>query len=292
MTVRSHAKINLGLRVLGRRQDGFHDISTIFHRVDLFDTLHFEITGGDVTLECNWDDIPTDDGNLCVRAARLLLASDAAKVPGEKGVHIALHKNIPSGAGLGGGSANAAAVLRALPPLLGLSISEKNLLDIALRLGSDVPFFLREGSAAARGRGEELEYFSWSCPWWIVLVNPGIHVSTAWAYGSLRLAAHPEDPDLRTALEQAPTDPEALSVLLHNDFEDAVMEAQPHIRLVKDTMMQAGAAGALMSGSGSSVFGLFDSEAQARDCADRFSDEELLCITRPAFLPEAFPLPA
>jgi 4-diphosphocytidyl-2-C-methyl-D-erythritol kinase len=292
MTLRSHAKINLGLRVLGRRQDGFHDISTIFHRVDLFDTLRFEITGGGVTLECNRDDIPTDDGNLCVRAARLLLARGPGTETKDRGVHIVLHKNIPAGAGLGGGSANAAAVLRHLPPLLGMRIPEHELLDMAVSLGSDVPFFLREGSAAARGRGEVLEYFSWSCPWWIVLVNPGIHVSTAWAYGSLRLASPADDPDLRAALLRAPEDPAALRVLLRNDFEDAVMDAHPGIRLVKDVMLQSGAAGALMSGSGSSVFGLFDSEAAARACAAGFPDEELLCITSPAFLPEAVALPA
>ena len=297
MTVRSHAKINLGLRVLGRRQDGFHDISTIFHRVDLFDTLRFEITGGGVTLECNRDDIPTDDGNLCVRAARLLLARLllARETParsGDRGVHIVLHKNIPAGAGLGGGSANAAAVLRFLPALLGLRIPENELLEMASTLGSDVPFFLRDGSAAARGRGEVLEYFSWSCPWWIVLVNPGIHVSTAWAYGSLRLAAPADDPDLRDALLLAPADPEALRLLLHNDFEDAVMAAHPGIRRVKDVMLRAGATGALMSGSGSSVFGLFESEAEARACAAGFPDEELLCITSPAFCPEAVALPA
>lgn len=292
MTVRSHAKINLGLRVLGRRLDGFHDISTIFHRVDLFDTLRFEITGGGVTLECNRDDIPTDDGNLCVRAARLLLAREAPAQAGDRGVHIVLHKNIPAGAGLGGGSANAAAVLRYLPTLLGMRIPENELLNMASALGSDVPFFLRDGSAAARGRGEVLEYFSWSCPWWIVLVNPGIHVSTAWAYGSLRLAAPADDPDLRAELLRAAADPDAFRVLLHNDFEDAVMAAHPGIRLVKDAMLRAGAAGALMSGSGSSVFGLFDSEAAARACAAGFPDEELLCITSPAFLPEAVALPA
>ncbi|MBR9975676.1 MAG: 4-(cytidine 5'-diphospho)-2-C-methyl-D-erythritol kinase [Bacteroidetes bacterium] len=280
MTIRSFAKINLGLRVLGRRADGFHDISTIFHRVELHDTLHLETTDGKVTLECNRDDIPVDDGNLCVRAARLLLAQQRGR-----GVHIVLQKNIPAGAGLGGGSSNAAAVLRFLPKLLGQHIPDGELLEMAALLGSDVPFFLQDGSAAARGRGERLTYFVWNCPWWIVLVNPGIHVSTAWAYGALRLEAQPEDPDLQALLERAVRDPEALATLLRNDFEAPVMEAHPGIREVKEAMLRAGAVGAMMSGSGSSVFGLFDNEAAARTCAAGFPPGQLLGVTPPDFSP-------
>ncbi len=282
MTVRSHAKINLGLRVMGRRSDGFHELTTVFHRIDLFDTLSFEITAGGVSLESNRADIPTDDGNLCVRAARLLLAQERGK-----GVHIVLHKNVPAGAGLGGGSANAAAVLRFLPALLGLRFPEEELLEMAAMLGSDVPYFLQDGSALARGRGEILQYFSWRCPWWILLVNPGIHVSTAWAYGSLRLPDQPPAVDLRAALLRAADDPAALALLLHNDFERPVMDVHPEILAVKRRMLDAGAAGALMSGSGSSVFGLFTDERSARACAEGFPAGQLLSITRPGFVPES-----
>lgn len=281
MTVRSYAKINLGLRILGRRADGFHDISTLFHRVDLFDTLRFEITDGGISLESNRDDIPTDDGNLCVRAARLLLEQQRGM-----GVHIVLQKNIPAGAGLGGGSSNAAAVLRFLPPLLGLKFPPEELLEMAAMLGSDVPFFLQDGDAAARGRGELLEYFSWDCPWWIVLVNPGIHVSTAWAYRNLRLSADPPDPDLRAALQHAADDSEARTLLLYNDFEVPVVEAHPAIGEARQRMLDAGADGAMMSGSGSSVFGLFPSESAALDCAAAFGPTQLLSVTSPGFLPD------
>ncbi|MFZ1730839.1 MAG: 4-(cytidine 5'-diphospho)-2-C-methyl-D-erythritol kinase [Bacteroidota bacterium] len=281
MTVRSYAKINLGLRILGRRADGFHDLSTLFHRVNLFDTLSFEITDGGISLESNRDDIPTDDGNLCVRAARLLLEQQRGM-----GVHIVLNKNIPAGAGLGGGSSNAATVLRFLPSLIGLKFPDEELLEMAAMLGSDVPFFLQDGSALARGRGEILEYFSWECPWWIVLVNPGIHVSTPWAYSNLRLSTNPPDPDLRAALQQAPGDAAALELLLHNDFEPPVMEAHPLIRETRQRMLDGGAAGALMSGSGSSVFGLFSDEAAATTCAGSFSPGHLLSVTGPGFLPD------
>ncbi len=281
MTVRSYAKINLGLRILGRRADGFHDLSTLFHRVNLFDTLSFEITDGSISLESNRDDIPTDDGNICVRAARLLLEQQRGA-----GVHIQLQKHIPARAGLGGGSSNAAAVLRFLPPMLGLKFPEEELHEMAALLGSDVPFFLQSGSAVARGRGELLDYFAWDCPWWIVLVNPGIHVSTAWAYGNLKLMADPPDPDLRAALLRAADDPEALALLLYNDFEAPVMQSHPAIQRARQQLLDAGAIGAMMSGSGSSVFGLYSDECSARASADSFLPAQLLCVTSPGFLPE------
>lgn len=283
MTVRAHAKINLGLRVLGRRADGYHDLSTIFHRVDLFDTVRIEPTPDGITMECDRADIPTDDGNLCMRAARMLLAAH----PGV-GVHIELRKRIPMGAGLGGGSADAAAVLRVLPSLLDLRIAEADLFAMALRLGSDVPFFLRDGSATARGRGELLDHFPFACPWWIVLLDPGIHVSTAWAYANLRLAADPDDPDLRALLRRAADgDTAALRRLLHNDFEEAVMATHPEIRRARDAMRDAGAVGTLMSGSGASVFGLFDSETTAHACTAAVHPARILSVTAPAFIPES-----
>lgn len=304
MTVRSYAKINLGLRVLARRGDGYHDIVTIFHRVDLFDTLHFEVTDGGISLESNRDDIPTDDGNLCVRAARLLLAQQRGK-----GVHITLHKRVPAGAGLGGGSANAATVLRFLPSLFGFHLPQEELLEMATILGSDVPFFLQDGSAVARSRGEQLEYFSWSCPWWIVLIHPTVHVSTAWAYANLRLSEQASDVNLREVLLRASADvsgspaslsstegsvapthadnaASALSVLMHNDFEPLVMQAHPEIPATKQRLLDAGAVGALMSGSGSAVYGLFSSQKAARDCAASFPADQVLSVTEPDFSPE------
>ncbi|MBR9977286.1 MAG: 4-(cytidine 5'-diphospho)-2-C-methyl-D-erythritol kinase [Bacteroidetes bacterium] len=315
MTVRSYAKINLGLRILARRGDGFHDLVTIFHRVDLFDTLHFEVTAGGISLESDHEDIPTDDGNLCVRAARLLLAQQRGM-----GVHITLHKRVPAGAGLGGGSANAATVLRFLPSLFGFHLPQEEVLEMATILGSDVPFFLQDGSAVARSRGEQLEYFSWRCPWWIVLVHPGVHVSTAWAYANLRLSEAAGDVDLRQALLSASaavsgsppslssfedggtlTDADssanpsaqkaasAFSELMHNDFEPLVMQAHPEIQAIKKRLLNAGAVGALMSGSGSAVYGLFSSQKQAMDCAATFPADQLLSVTEPDFSPEYLP---
>lgn len=280
MRVRSYAKINLGLRILGRRSDGFHDLHTIFHRIDLYDSLTFEASEGAISLESNRDDIPTDSGNLCVRAAEALLR----RFP-DRGVHMQLEKRIPAGAGLGGGSSNAAAVLRVLPELLDLNISEEQLHGVATALGSDVPFFLQDGSAEARGRGELLEYFSFDAPWWILLVVPPIHVSTAWAYANLQLRNHAEARDLREALLAAQSDVHALTDLLQNDFEDSVIGAHPGIGAVRTTMLDHGALGALMSGSGSSVFGLFDNEDHARACGAQFDHGHVVALTPPHFSP-------
>ena len=280
MTVRSYAKINLGLYVLGKREDGFHDLATIFHRVDLFDTLHFEATGGGVTLEANRDDIPHDRGNLCVRAAEALLHEQR-----DRGVHMYLEKRIPAGAGLGGGSSNAAAVLRVLPELLGLDVPDEERMEIAAMLGSDVPFFLQDRPAEARGRGEILLPFDWRCPYWILLVTPDIHVSTPWAYGSLRPRPRQPEPPLRAALEKLPHDAGALATVLHNDFEETVMEQHPAIRTLRDHMMDCGAAGALMSGSGSSVFGLFETHHAAARCAERLHGVRATALTAPDFFP-------
>jgi len=280
MRIRSYAKINLGLRILGKRSDGFHDLHTIFHRVDLFDTLTFEVVDGGILLETNRDDLPTDSGNLCVRAAEALLR----RYP-DRGVHMYLEKRIPAGAGLGGGSSNAAAVLRVLPGLLDLRISEDQLREVAAALGSDVPFFLQDGSAEARGRGELLEYFAFDAPWWILLVVPPIHVSTAWAYANLELRDNTSAPDLRDALFAARSDASALADLLQNDFERSVIRAHPGIGTVRTAMLDHGALGALMSGSGSSVFGLFSDEESARACAAEFDASHVVSLTEPHFSP-------
>jgi 4-diphosphocytidyl-2-C-methyl-D-erythritol kinase len=283
MTVRSYAKINLGLRILGKRPDGFHDLQTIFHRVNLYDTIRLERTDGGITLESNRGDIPRDRSNLCVRAAEMVLRGTNGQ-----GVHIDLQKRIPAGAGLGGGSSNAASVLRALPRLLGLDIPEDEVQEIAAMLGSDVPFFLHDGSAQAGGRGEILEYFPYSCPWWIVLVIPDVHVSTAWAYARLRLRIHPELQDLRTALLRAEDHADALDFVMHNDLEDPVLEAYPVIGRIKERLREGGARGVLMSGSGSAVFGVFDDEQAALRSESDFPVHYVTALTAPGFSPDHF----
>ncbi|TAK60449.1 MAG: 4-(cytidine 5'-diphospho)-2-C-methyl-D-erythritol kinase, partial [Bacteroidetes bacterium] len=174
---KAYAKINIGLRILGKREDGYHDIETIFHRTNIFDRLIFELNK-EIFISVSGFPLPNDNNNLSLRAANLLRQSYNLPF----GVKIGLEKNIPIGAGLGGGSSDAAATLLGLRTLWNLPISIAELNVLAQQLGADVPYFLHDDSAYGTGRGDTLEYFHLDLPYWIVLVYPAIHVSTAWAY--------------------------------------------------------------------------------------------------------------
>ncbi|MCC6398975.1 MAG: 4-(cytidine 5'-diphospho)-2-C-methyl-D-erythritol kinase, partial [Bacteroidetes bacterium] len=177
---RAYAKINLGLYVVERRPDGFHNIETIFHRVDIADTIRLA-PAREITVTSSSPEAPSDSSNICHGAASML--RDHLGVT--RGVHIHIEKQIPVGAGLGGGSADAACILRELPAFWGAAVPDQVLSTLALKLGSDVSFFLSPGSAVARGRGEILEYFPLDIPYTILLCNPNVHVSTAWAYAQI-----------------------------------------------------------------------------------------------------------
>ncbi len=262
----AHAKINLGLRVLRRRPDGFHDIETVFFRIDLADRISFAPAAA-VSVACDSTDVGPPGQNLCVKAALLL----RRELNLSAGVAITLRKRIPVGAGLGGGSSDAATVLRELPAFWSAAVPEPVLRRLALALGSDVPFFLGEGAAFARGRGELLEYFPLSLPYAVLVCYPNVHVSTSWAYGHAAFSDRGNAPDLRCVLLDGLNDPPALRAHLTNDFERAVIAAHPVIGEVKRFMAEAGAEIALMSGSGSSVFGLFADRAVAEGASTGLS---------------------
>ena len=278
----AYAKINLGLLVLNKRPDGYHNIITVFHRINLFDQIGLA-PSEEIAVVSTSPEAPSDESNICHEAARLL--RERLKI--RKGVAITIEKNIPVGAGLGGGSSDAAAVLRNLPAFWQQSVDASLLHELALQLGSDVPYFLGRGSAVARGRGEILEYFPLDLPFTILLCNPNIHVGTAWAYGQLHPRPGRNDVSLRDFLRKGIEEPRFLNETLVNDFEPAVFHAFPDIRRLKEDMLTAGAVYASMSGSGSSVYGLFNDGAAAEKL-------ELLlrargyrtCITPPHFLPE------
>ena len=282
MVITAYAKINLGLRILGRRSDGYHDIETVFHRVNLQDELTLELTDGEILLNTNRADIPTDNHNLCWRAAALLRERTGMRA----GVAIMLTKHIPSGAGLGGGSSDAAAMLQALPRLWQIQPDEVTVLSIARSLGSDVPFFLHPHSAYGLGRGEQLTHFPLTMPFWIVLVCPKVHVSTPWAYGeySKILAGARRTPlPLWNSSTGTLAEP---SLLFKNDFEDVVFPAYPAIREIRDRLQTLGAAHAVMSGSGAAVFGLFDKEEMARTALRAFDVTHTVALTSPDFRPD------
>lgn len=280
MNTRAYAKVNLGLHIVGKRPDGFHDIETIFHRIDLFDGISLA-PADRISITCSHPDVPTDRTNHCWKAVELL----QQELGCHSGAAISITKWIPMGAGLGGGSSDGAAVLSMLPSLWNVPASAAVLERVALAVGSDVPYFLQNGSAYAEGRGERLQPFRLSLPYWIVLVNPNIHVSTPWAYRTLsehRNGSFPSRPRLWEAVHR---DPLQAILTAGNDFEEVVFAAHPAIGQVKTSLMEQGALHAVMSGSGSSVFGLYTDEQKARESAASFRNQYFVHVTEPNFVP-------
>jgi len=275
---RAYAKINLGLQIIGKREDGYHDIETVFHPVNLFDTIELETQGRKIVVESSDPTLPIDESNLCWKAADALRKE--AKVT--SGVKISIDKRIPTGAGLGGGSSDAAFVLRELPRFWNLMISQERLREIALSLGSDVPYFLHLGTAFATGRGDVLEYFDLSLPYWIVIVYPNIHIYSKWAYDQVTPEQR-QRVDLRKLLVEYLKRPSVWVDKLRNDFEGLVFRTHDAVKRTKETLYTGGADFALMSGSGSAVFGLFQNEQSAREIVKTISENLPVFLTEPNF---------
>ncbi len=287
--LKAHAKINLGLLVLRKREDGFHDIETIFSEIDWHDLVEIHDAPG-ISMECTLPSLPADASNLCMKAAALLRGWTNY----EGGAHIRLVKNIPVGSGLGGGSSDAAAVLTGLNLLWGTGVPAIDLARLGAQLGSDVPFFIVGGSAFGTGRGELLEHRPATLPYWILTVVPPLHISTAWAYGNLSPQEGSSARSLRALFEHLETpSTDHLSALV-NDFEEPVFRSYPAIRQLKQELAESGSICSLMSGSGSSVFGLFADERDAQDAVSRFPVEYRTFLTPPHFHRGAIdpPLPA
>ncbi len=251
MLVFPNAKINIGLYITGKREDGFHNIETVFYPVSSVDALEFIETGESTGTKLQVSGIPVDDSgdNLCIRAWQIL--NREHKLPG---IAVHLHKCIPIGAGLGGGSSDAAFMLRALNEYFDLGISGSRLTEYASRLGSDCAFFINNKPSFATGRGDILEETVLSLAGYtLVLVYPNISVSTAEAYSGIVAKEAPVS--LREAILRPP---EEWAGLITNDFEKPVFSMHPRIAEIKKQLYQSGAVYASMSGSGSSVFGIFD----------------------------------
>ncbi len=254
-TLPSYAKVNLHLRILGKRPDGFHDVSTLFQMISLRDSLSFS-PAETVELTCDDPGIPVDGQNLIVRAAEALKRRFSVN----DGARIHLEKRIPSPGGLGGGSSNAAVALLGLKRLWQIDVLDAELNETAAGLGSDVPFFLHGGTALGTGRGEVIEPIEDLDESFMVVVTPDISVSTPQAFAAINaesLTYEAQNRILRVCRDEA----ESLDLhhtVLKNDFETCVFAAFPEIGEVKATLLNLGAVNALMSGSGASVFGIFD----------------------------------
>ena len=256
------AKINLGLHIHGKREDGFHELETIFQMVSLYDDVELELLSSGIKLECDTPGVPTDDTNLVCKAALLLRQS--YQVEG-KGVSIRLKKKIPFGAGLGGGSGNAAGVLMGLNRLWDLNIEREKLFSLAAELGSDVPFFLTSPCALGMGRGEKLKALKPCTKFKILLVFPGFPIATSWVYQNLKLKLTKRENNISILRKNLSlSDITSLGSRLYNDLEPVVIQRFPEVQVVKDELGAWGALGVLLSGSGSTVFGIFDDPEKAR----------------------------
>ncbi len=266
------AKINLGLKIIRRRSDGFHDILSIFQTVTLFDEL--VISDGEPGLDCDRSGISLGPDNLVSKAGSGFRLATGFDRP----VRFSLRKRIPAGAGLGGGSADAAATLRGLARMSrDTKIPTSLLLASAAKLGSDIPFLIDGGTAVVRGRGERIARTEWPFDFTYVLVYPGFGISTAWAYGQVR--RYSGDGDLYAEaverLETGGLTKELFFAALSNDFEDAVFPHHPSLAQIKATLIAHGAAVAFLTGSGSAMVGIFHDAETAGECANRMSANEL-----------------
>jgi 4-diphosphocytidyl-2-C-methyl-D-erythritol kinase len=273
LTVFSPAKINVYLRILSRRPDGYHDLETVMLPLDFGDEISLQLQPNGITMECDDPRLPTDESNLALRAARML----AKRCGEERGARITLTKRIPLAAGLGGGSSNAAAVLLGLKQLWGLDTPHSTLDEIAASMGSDINFFLHGGAAVCRGRGERVEPIPCKLTAAILLVNPGFGISTQWAYESwakIASALTVKPPEVSLLLRAlAGDDLAGVSAALFNSLEAPSVRKFPVLRLLRDALRADGAAGALMSGSGATVFGLFPDAEQAKRSAQRIREQ-------------------
>lgn len=280
LVLKAPAKINLYLKIIGRRPDGYHELHTLMQKVALYDELELSLADEPgIHISCPGANLPEDEGNIVFRAAQLFLSRTDRE--GQR-VQIVLRKHIPMAAGLGGGSSDAAAVLKGLNQLLSADCSIEELAEMGLKLGADVPFFVHDLPAAwASGIGEQLMPAEPLRGYTVLLVNPGIAVSTKWAYETFsqvagRIALTAAGKQFNLSNFPAESDSRIFQPeMLHNDLETVTAEKHSVIGRLKQRLLSAGAAGAMMSGSGSTVFGLFaaGTKAQGESCLRELQKE-------------------
>ncbi|GBD87088.1 4-diphosphocytidyl-2-C-methyl-D-erythritol kinase [bacterium BMS3Abin03] len=274
IAINSPAKINIGLNVINRRKDGFHNIETIFYPLLLADKLTIE-KAGSFKFESSSKDMEQLKENLIFRAIEILEEFAGRKF----NVHIYLEKNIPIGAGLGGGSSNAASTLKALIKLFNVEISNDKLREIALDLGSDVPFFLNSIPCFAGSRGENITPVRLSIPNPILVVNPGIHISTKKAFEKIKPQVR--ERSLHELINQTSISIDDLKKIAENDFESYTFNKYPAVKQIKEKLYEAGAEFAMMTGTGSTVFGIFTNLQKARRAESEFSKKYFTYLNFP-----------
>lgn len=267
------AKINLGLDVLGRREDGYHNVRMVMQSIYLYDEVKLEKTAEPgITTVSNLSFLPTGDGNIAYKAARLL--KEEFQIT--EGIKITLNKHIPVTAGLAGGSSNAAAVLFGMNRMFRLGLSQKDLMDRGVRLGADVPYCIMRGTVLAEGIGEKLSVLPAMPKCTVLIAKPPVSVSTKVVYEALDAKEITEHPDIDGIIEGLKNNGlKQVAACMGNVLEDVTIPMHPVIDQIKQEMKSAGALNAMMSGSGPTVFGLFESRAAAREAQRRIREKSL-----------------
>lgn len=267
ITMKAYGKINIGLDVLRKRDDGYHEVSMIMQSIDLYDTLRIHRQEEDIKIRTNLPYLPTDQRNIVYKAAALFKETFGIT----EGIGIYIDKHIPVAAGLAGGSSDAAATLKGLNRLFKTNLSDKELQDLGVKLGADVPYCIMLGTALSEGIGEILTPITALPPCYILLVKPDISVSTKYVYENLNLGSnitHPDIPAMLKALQSS--DLCGLTSLMGNILESVTIHKHPIIQEIKQLMMEYGALSSLMSGSGPTVFGIYDSFDHAKYAYQEF----------------------
>lgn len=273
LELRALGKINLGLDVLGRRENGYHDVRMVMQTVYLYDQIFMTKTKTPgIRLETNLFFLPVDQNNLAYRAAKMLIDEFGIT----RGVHITLYKKIPVSAGMAGGSSNAAAVLYGMNRMFDLGLTEQELMERGVKLGADVPYCIMRGTVLAEGIGEILTPLA-PCPrCYVLLAKPPISVSTKLVYERLDSRAVMDHPDIDGIIKGLDRqDIRQVAVCMGNVLEQVTISEYPVIEEIKNVMKKKGALGAMMSGSGPTVFGLFENRQDARRVADKIKEQKL-----------------
>ena len=278
MIIKANAKINLSLDIVGTREDGYHELRTVMQSVGLHDVIEMSKNkSGDIKLSCDRREIPTDNRNTAYKAAKLMLEYAGIK---DMGVNIFIRKNVPSQAGMGGGSGDAAAVLRGMIALFDIDIPDDTLYDIAARIGADVPFCLKGGTCLCEGIGEVMTELPDMPVCKLLICKPPVGVSTVYAYQEAD--KYPQEdyymtPDMIEAINARDID--EIANCVGNRFDDVLHI--PEVQIIKSIMLENGAKTASMTGSGSAVFGIFDDEDKLNSARSALEDYGSVFVTEP-----------
>ena len=275
MLIRSNTKVNIGLKVLNKRSDGLHNLITIFQEINFGDSIQLKKNKSGCQIKSNVNWIPLDNSNLCFKAYSALCEN----LSKDLGVKIDINKKVPAGSGIGGGSANAAATLIGLNSLYNLGLDHNKLEKIGSSIGADVPFFIKGGTQLGEETGFKLTKIEKKLEVVILLVVPKVSISTKWAYSQIKNKLKSDNNILKFA-DLMRNDFLSFK-FFENDFEKIVIPAYPEIGFIKNRMLDSGANFASLSGSGSTVFGVFDNKATAKEAESYFHNSHLTILTRP-----------